>query len=70
MRITLCIGDDLVVEGELYDNPVAGQFGELLPFEAGFDDFHDHEKLTRLPHALDTSGVPRADEPRPGAGPG
>lgn len=66
MHITLRIGDDLVVAGELYDNPVAEQVAGLLPFEAGFDDFHDQEKLTRLPRALDVSGVPHADEPRPG----
>ncbi|MCW2958391.1 MAG: hypothetical protein JWP18_1194 [Solirubrobacterales bacterium] len=41
MKITLSIGDDLVVTGELYDNPVAEQVAELLPLEAGFDDFHD-----------------------------
>ena len=65
MKITLRIGDDLVA-GELYDNPVADQIAALLPFEAGFDDFHDQEKLTRLPRALDVSCVPRADAPRPG----
>lgn len=65
MKITLRIGNDLVA-GELYDNPVADQVGGLLPFEAAFDDFHDQEKLTRLPHALDVGGVPSADEPRPG----
>lgn len=65
MKIALSIGDKLVA-GELYDNPVADQVAELLPLEAAFDDFHDQEKLTRLPRALDVSGVPRADEPRPG----
>ncbi|MFF4082724.1 cyclophilin-like fold protein [Streptomyces sp. NPDC001777] len=65
MKIVLRIGDDLVA-GELYDNPVADQVADLLPFAAGFDDFHAQEKLTRLPRALDVSGVPRADEPRPG----
>lgn len=65
MKITLRIGEDLVA-GELYDNPVADQVVDLLPLEAEFDDFHDQEKLARLPRALDVSGVPRADEPRPG----
>ncbi|MBD7956435.1 hypothetical protein H9651_02155 [Microbacterium sp. Sa4CUA7] len=65
MRITLSIGDELVA-GELYDNPVADQIAELMPFEAAFDDFHDQEKLTRLPRALDVSGVPRADAPKAG----
>lgn len=65
MKIMLRIGDDLVA-AELYDNPVADQVAELLPLEAAFDDFHDQEKLTRLPHALDVSDVPRSDEPRPG----
>lgn len=65
MKITLSTGDDLAA-GELYDNPVASQVAELLPLEAAFDDFHDQEKLTRLPRALHVSGVPRADEPRPG----
>lgn len=65
MKITLRIGVDLVA-GELYDNPVADQIAALLPFEADFDDFHDQEKLTRLPRALDVSDVPNADEPRPG----
>ena len=64
-KITLRIGDHLVA-GELYDNPVADQVAELLPLEAAFDDFHDQEKLTRLPRPLDVDGVPRADEPRPG----
>ncbi|WP_309130984.1 cyclophilin-like fold protein [Brevibacterium sp.] len=64
MKITLHLGDDLVA-GELYDNPVADQVAELLPLKAAFDDFHDQEKLPRLPRALDVSGVPRADAPRP-----
>lgn len=66
MKITLHIGDNLVVDGELYNNPVADQVAELLPLEATFDDFHDQEKLTRLRRALNVSGVPRADEPQPG----
>lgn len=37
-----------------------------MPLEAAFDDFHAQEKLTRLPRALDVSGVPRSDEPLPG----
>lgn len=65
MKITLRIGHELVA-GELYDNPVADQVAELLPLEAAFDDFHDQEKLTRLSRPLDVSGVPRADEPKPG----
>lgn len=65
MRVTLRIGRDLAT-GELYDNPVADQIAALLPFEATFDDFHDHEKLAPLGHALDLDGVPRADAPRPG----
>lgn len=65
MKITLRIGDDLV-DGELYDNPVAGQIAALLPFEAGFDDFHDQEKLAPLGNALSLDGVPRADAPQPG----
>jgi hypothetical protein len=65
VKITLGIGNHRVA-GELYDNPVADQVAELLPFEAAFDDFHDQEKLTRLSRALDVDGVPRADEPRPG----
>lgn len=65
MKITLRIGDDLIA-GELYDNPVADQAAELLPFEAEFDDFHDQEKLTRLPRPLTVSGVPDAEAPRPG----
>lgn len=65
MKINLQIGTDLI-DGELYDNPVALQVAELLPFEAAFTDFHDQEKLTRLSRPLDVSGVPRADEPRPG----
>lgn len=65
MKITLRIGDDLAA-GELYDNPVAHQIAELLPFEAAYDDFHAQEKLTRLPRALDVSAVLHADEPRPG----
>jgi len=66
MKIVLSIGGDAIADGELYDNPVAHQLAELLPFEAGFDDFHDQEKLTRLPRTLDVSGMPRADEPGPG----
>lgn len=66
MKITLSIGDDLIVTAELYDNPVAEQVAGLLPFEARFNDFHEQEKLTRLPRALDVSGVPRTDEPGPG----
>ena len=65
MKITLRIGDDSV-SGKLYDNPVADQIAELLPFEADFDDFHEQEKLARLGRALSLRGVPRADEPRPG----
>jgi hypothetical protein len=65
MEITLRIGDDLVT-GELYDNPVADQIVALLPFEAGFDDFHDQEKLAPLGRTLDLDGVPRADAPQPG----
>ncbi len=65
MKITLRIGDDLVT-GDLYDNPVADQVAAILPFAAGFDDFHDQEKLTRLPRSLEVDGVPRADAPRPG----
>ncbi|WP_018763325.1 cyclophilin-like fold protein [Arthrobacter sp. 135MFCol5.1] len=65
MKITMRVGDHIVA-GELYDNPVADQIAELLPLDAAFDDFHDQEKLTRLPRALDISGVPRADEPQAG----
>ncbi|WP_169250922.1 cyclophilin-like fold protein [Brevibacterium sp. 'Marine'] len=65
MKITLNIGDDQVSD-ELYDNPVADQIAELLPMEADFDDFHDHETLSRLPRPLDVSAVPRSDEPKPG----
>lgn len=65
MKITLHIGDHLVT-GELFANPVADQIAALLPFEAGFDDFHDQEKLARLERPLDVTGVPSADAPRPG----
>lgn len=65
MRIDLRIGEDLVA-GELYDNPVADQIAALLPFEAGFDDFHDQEKLAPLGRSLDLAGVPSADAPSPG----
>lgn len=65
MRITLGIGERLIA-GELYENPVAQQIAALLPFSALFEDFHDQEKLTRLPQALDMSAAPRADEPAAG----
>jgi len=65
MKIILNI-DGHVVTGELYNNPVADQVAELLPLDTEFDDFHDQEKLTRLPGTLDVSGVPRSDEPQPG----
>lgn len=65
MKITLRVGDDLVT-GELYDNPVADQIAELLPFEARFDDFHDQEKLAPLDRELSLDGVTGADAPAPG----
>lgn len=65
MKITLRVGNHLVA-GELYDNVVADQIAELLPFEAGFDDFHDQEKLAPLGRTLSLEGVPGIDEP--GAG--
>lgn len=65
MKITLRFDHDLA-DGELYDNPVADQIAALLPFEAGFEDFHDQEKLARLERTLDVTGVPSADAPRPG----
>ncbi|MFD3683833.1 hypothetical protein ACFWTE_03275 [Nocardiopsis sp. NPDC058631] len=42
MNITLRIGEDLG----------ADQIVALLPFEAGFDDFHDQEKLAPLGRSL------------------
>lgn len=65
MRITLRIDGDLTA-AELYDNPVADQIAALLPLEAGFEDFHAQEKLTRLEHPLDMSGMPEAEAPQPG----
>ncbi|WP_043650975.1 cyclophilin-like fold protein [Cellulosimicrobium cellulans] len=65
MKIILRLGDELI-PGELYDNPVADQIAEMLPFEAAFDDFHDQEKLAPLGRSLVLDGVPGADAPRPG----
>ena len=65
MNIDLTI-DGRTVSGELFDNPVAQQLGDLLPLTLAFDDFNDVEKVARLKRELALDGVPEADEPRPG----
>ncbi|UYO97247.1 cyclophilin-like fold protein [Microbacterium sp. M28] len=65
MRIELII-DGRIAEGELFENPVARQLGELLPLTLPFDDFNDVEKVAPLRRDLVLDGVPEADAPHPG----
>ena len=65
MRIGFTFGEAQFV-AELYANPVAQQFGALLPTEVVFSDFNRVEKVGRLGTALTLRGVPDRDAPEPG----
>lgn len=65
MKIQLTIGGD-IVEGELYEHPVAREFAATLPLELAFSDFNRMEKVARLERGLTLRGVPDADAPEPG----
>ena len=65
MNIELTI-DGRTVSGELFENPVARQLGDLLPLTLTFDDYNDVEKVAQLKRELALDGVPEADEPQPG----
>lgn len=65
MHIQLTI-DDTRIEGELYDHPVAREFGGMLPLELTFNDFNQVEKVASLGRSLALEGVPDADAPEPG----
>ena len=65
MNIELTI-DDRTVSGELFENPVARQLGDLLPLTLTFDDYNDVEKVAQLKRELILDGVPDVDEPHPG----
>lgn len=65
MNMELII-DGRAVSGELFENPVARQLGDLLPLTLSFDDYNDVEKVAQLKRELALDGVPDADEPHPG----
>jgi hypothetical protein len=65
MKIELSI-NNIRVDGELFDHPVARDIYEMLPLEMVFEDFNEVEKVASLGRSLSLRGVPDADAPRPG----
>lgn len=62
--ITITFGD-VVVQGELWDNPTARDLVSLLPLELVFSDYNSVEKTASLPRALTMNGVPAGADPEP-----
>ncbi|MCO5216678.1 MAG: cyclophilin-like fold protein [Thermomicrobiales bacterium] len=63
--VTITFGD-IVVSGELWDNPTAQDLISLLPLDLTFSDYNAVEKTARLPRALTMDGIPAGDDPEPG----
>lgn len=62
--VTITFGD-IVLSGELWDNPTAQDLMSLLPLDLTFSDYNALEKTAPLPRALTMDGVPAGADPEP-----
>lgn len=63
--ITVTAGET-VLTAKLEDTPAGRDFAALMPLELTLRDYHGIEKVADLPRKLDTTGAPRAYEPKTG----
>jgi hypothetical protein len=62
VRVNICIGDKTYT-ATMFENPTANDLMSQLPLTLTFRDFGGQEKVSPLPHALTTQGVPKGDDP-------
>jgi hypothetical protein len=60
LKITIA---DTVITARLADNATARDLAAQLPLTLAFKDFHQVEKIAKLPRPLSMEGVPAGDDP-------